>query len=83
MSNVRMGITCLGLFAAGVAVGGLTALLIAPDSGRETRRKLAERYTNEKRELLRKGQRAVGDVAQRLEDGIESGRQKIDSALRT
>jgi len=83
MSNARDGLMYLGLFAAGAAVGGLAGLLLAPDSGQETRRKLARRYEDEKSELLRKSQRAVEGTAQRLEDGIESGKRKLTEALRT
>lgn len=83
MSNVRDELTYFGVFVAGAAVGGLAGLLLAPKSGQETRRKIAQRYEDEKSELLRKGQRAVEETAQRLEDGIESGKRKLAGALRT
>lgn len=83
MTNVRNCLTSLVAFAAGATVGALAGLLLAPNSGQETRRKLAQRYEDEKSELLRKGQRAVEETAQRLEEGIEGGKRKLTEALRT
>lgn len=83
MLNARDCLTHLGVFAAGAAVGGLAGLLLAPASGAETRRKMEERYDDEKSELMRKSQRVVEETAQRLEKGIEGGKRKLTEALRT
>lgn len=83
MSNSRDFLAYLAVFAAGATAGGLTALLFAPASGEQTRRRMAQRYDDEKSELMRKGQRVVKETAQRLEEGIEEGKSKLVAALRT
>jgi gas vesicle protein len=82
MPNVRECAAAVAAFAAGAAVGGLGALLLAPASGEETRRRMAERCRDQTGELLRKGRRAVDRAAQRLEDGIEDGRRRLADSIR-
>jgi gas vesicle protein len=71
----------LACFLAGGALGVGVGVLIAPASGGETRRRLARRLEDEKDDLLRKGRRAVEDVAERLEQKVETGRQKLGEVL--
>ena len=73
----------LAVFTSGALVGGLGAMLLAPDSGPEMRRKIARRYEDEKREMMRKGQRMVEETAERLEHGIEDGKRRLSEALRS
>lgn len=59
----------LGLALAGVAIGVLAGLLMAPAPGRETRRKLSRRISEEKEALVRTGHRAADYVQERLGEG--------------
>jgi gas vesicle protein len=73
----------VAVFTSGALVGGLGALLLAPDSGPETRKRIARRFEDEKREAMRKGQRMVEETAERLEHGIEDGKRRLSAALRS
>jgi len=81
MTNMRDGLSSLGLFLAGGAVGVMVGMLVAPASGQETRRKMGRRLEEERDELLRKGQRVVEDAAERIENRIEEGKRKLTHAL--
>jgi hypothetical protein len=72
MSNGRSTFTYVGMGLLGAAVGILAGLLVAPASGRETRRRLSRRIGEEKEALLRKGQLAVEGVTDYLQ---ETGRR--------
>lgn len=63
-------ITRVSLFIAGAAMGGIAGLLLAPESGKETRRKvshwlhwLKEKRAKGKLELLAKKDRLVNELA--------------------
>ena len=62
---------------AGGAVGAALVYLTAPASGSETRRRLSRRLEDERNELLRKGQRAVGKAADYLEEQLKEGKRKL------
>lgn len=59
----------LGLALAGGAIGVLAGLLMAPGPGRETRRKLSRRISEERDALVRTGHRAADYVQERLDEG--------------
>jgi gas vesicle protein len=59
----------------------MVAYLTAPASGAETRRRIARRVEDEKNELLRKGQRAVGHAADYLEDQLKQGKRKLSQVV--
>ena len=74
-------------------VGAAVALLMAPASGRETRKRLSRRFDEESRKmsrtlrdekdnLLKKGREAFEDVADYVSDEIESAQKKISKAVR-
>ncbi len=71
----------LGAFLAGVLVGGLmgaaAALLLAPQSGEETRTMIRERGI----ELKSRLEQAAAEVKDRAEDVIEEGKQRVDSTV--
>ena len=71
----------LGAFLAGVLVGGLVgataALLLAPQSGEETRTMIRERGI----ELKSRLEQAAADAKDRAEYVIQEGKQRVDSAV--
>ena len=69
------------LALAGGAVGAAVVYLTAPASGSETRRRLARRIDDERNELLKKGQRAVGKAADYLEQQVKQGKRMLSEAV--
>jgi len=73
-------------------VGAAIALLLAPQSGRETRRKLGRRFEeesrrmsrtlqNEKENLMKKGREALDDVAEYVNDELNAAQKKISKMV--
>ena len=78
MDNV--GSVLLG-FGFGVIAGGLTALLLAPTGGRETRRKigrLAQDVSDQAREGVAEVTRFVADQKDSLKLGLSEGQQAYE-----
>ncbi len=69
MADYR-GISYLGCFLAGAAVGGLVALMFAPTSGAETRKYVSRRAEDGKDYLVGKGK----DLRKQAEGAFEKGR---------
>jgi gas vesicle protein len=67
----------LGSFLLGIAVGAGIALLFAPQSGEETRRRLARSA----RRARRAAGDAVGDVGQVVTDTFESARRQVEDRI--
>jgi hypothetical protein len=63
----------VGVFAAGVVVGGGIALLLAPKSGRETRRELKGKAS----ELTHRLGESAGELAEEVRDAVA---QKAEQA---
>lgn len=67
-------------FLVGAVAGGVTALLLAPDKGSETRRKLREGATD----MMNKGQEFVGDATEnatrRAQGMVEEAKRKLHEA---
>jgi len=63
-------------FAGGAALGAVVALLIAPEPGESTRRKLADQAERGRKSLLGSGQ----DLFNRGRDLYERGREIVDEA---
>ncbi len=59
-------------------VGAAVALLLAPDSGRNTRKKLARRLERERERLEHQGRRLVDEAGEYLEDRVEDGRRVVE-----
>lgn len=78
--NGRWGYAVLGL-AVGGAAGLLAGVMMAPASGRDTRRKLARKLEEERRELARKSRRAVDDLAEYASQHLEDGKEKLGELL--
>jgi gas vesicle protein len=69
----------VALVAAGV--GAAVALLVAPDNGRETRRKLLKRMERERRALARESRRLMEDAKSYVDDQVEQGRKSVEKAV--
>jgi len=71
----------LGAFLAGFMIGGLigagVALLMAPQSGEETRELIRERSI----ELKGRAEEAADDFRSRAETAISTGRERVDDAV--
>jgi gas vesicle protein len=77
--------TVLVAFALGAVAGAAIALLYAPTSGEETRRKLAEkaREGRDKAEALaRQGREFVDRQRETVTAAVEKGREAFDQARR-
>lgn len=61
----------VGLALVGGVVGAAAGLLLAPASGRETRRKLGRRIGEEKEAAVRSSRRALDYVQERVAEGRE------------
>jgi gas vesicle protein len=82
----------VGIALTAGIVGAAVALLIAPQSGRETRRKLGRRFEeesrrmsrtlqNEKENLMKKGREALDDVAEYVNDELNAAQKKISKMV--
>lgn len=71
-------------FLIGFAVGAATALLLAPQSGEETREWIADqsrRGAKQARRGFEQASRAVEDAVERTADVIEKGTGRISEAV--
>jgi gas vesicle protein len=64
------------MLTAGV-VGAGVALLLAPQKGDTTRRRLKKRLNRETASLLRKGRYAMGSVGDYMADELEQAQRKL------
>ena len=85
----------VGCFLAGVGVGAVVALLLAPESGEETRKLIAKKAEEGKdyvaskgreireqaEELVEKGKGLVIKQGERLAEVLETGKEAARSAL--
>lgn len=76
MSRENDGVSAVGWFVAGAAVGAAVALLYAPKSGKETRRAIG-RATREGREAVEAG---AEDLMDRGKDLYDRGRKIAEEA---
>jgi gas vesicle protein len=71
----------LGAFMAGFLLGGMigagVALLLAPQSGEETREMLRERSI----ELKGRAEQAASDIRTKAETTFQEGRERFDDAV--
>ena len=58
-------------------VGAAVALLLAPDTGRNTRRKMMRRLEREREALLRRGRELADDAGEYVEARLKDGRKIV------
>jgi gas vesicle protein len=58
-------------------VGAAVALLLAPDTGRNTRRKVLRRLEREREDLLRRGRELADDAGDYVEARLKDGRKIV------
>ena len=58
-------------------VGAAVALLLAPDTGRNTRRKVMRRIERERETLLRRGRELADDAGEYVEERVKDGRKIV------
>ena len=73
----KQGLKYFGVALVAGGFGGLLGVLLAPASGRETRRMLLRRMDEAKEDLVKSGERMVGRVADRVEEEIKEVRRRI------
>lgn len=85
MSNHHDGGGSIAWFLAGCALGAAGALLLAPQTGRETRAQLRERAERSRerleearREAYERGRRAYEEGRRRADEAAESGRKYVE-----
>ena len=62
-------------------VGAAVALLLAPDTGRNTRRKMMRRLEREREVLLRRSRRLAADAGEYVEDRVKEGRKAVERVV--
>jgi gas vesicle protein len=83
----------VGIALTAGIVGAAVALLIAPSSGRETRRRLGRRleeesrrvgrtFRSEKENLIKKGREALEDVAEYVNDELDAAQKKLSKVVK-
>ena len=70
----------VALVAAGV--GAAVALLVAPDSGQQTRRRLLRRMERERKAMLREGRRLMDEAKCYIDEQVEEGRKTVEKTVK-
>jgi len=71
----RMRYVAVALVAG--TVGAAVALMLAPDTGRNTRRKVLRRLERERDALLRRGREVAEDAGEYVEARLKDGRKIV------
>ena len=59
-------------------VGAAVALLLAPDTGRNTRRRIARRASHEREQIARRGRRLASEAGEYLEEKVKDSRRAME-----
>ena len=78
MSRMRY----VGVALVAGTVGAAVALLMAPDSGRNTRRRLARRLERERAAILRRSRQVVAQAEDHLDEKVEQASRYIDAQVK-
>ena len=78
MSRLRY----VGVALVAGTVGAAVALLMAPDSGRNTRRRVARRLEHERLALLRRSKRMVADAEDHLDDKVKEASRYLEAQVK-
>lgn len=68
----------VGVALVAGTVGAMVALLIAPQSGRDTRRILKKRYRRERDAIAARSRRALEGAEEYVHERLEDGRRAFD-----
>ena len=71
----------LGAAAVGVALGAVVGLLMAPASGRRTRRRIAQALGDGRDVVVRRSNQAAGGVSDYLLDQFERSKAALSEAV--
>ena len=78
MSRLRY----VGVALVAGTVGAAVALLMAPDSGRNTRRRLARRLERERLALMRRSKRMIADAEDHLDDKVKEASRYLETQVK-
>ena len=78
MSRLRY----VGVALVAGTVGAAVALLMAPDSGRNTRRRVARRLERERLALLRRSKRMIADAEDHLDDKVKEASRYLEAQVK-
>ena len=73
----KEGFKYMGVALVAGGMGAILGVLMAPASGRETRRKVLRRVDEAKEDFIKSGERMVERVAEKVEDEIKEVRRRI------
>ena len=87
------GLKYVGVALTAGIIGATVALLLAPSSGRETRRRLGRRFEeesrrmgralrSEKENLLKKGREALDDVSDYVSEELDAAQKKLSKVVK-
>jgi len=80
--TTREALTVSALVVVGGSAGFLAGLLVAPQSGRDTRKQLTRRLEDGRDDLVRRGRHAAKRMSETLEGGVERGRRAISEVMK-
>jgi gas vesicle protein len=63
-------------------VGAAVALLMAPDSGRNTRRRLSRRLERERQLLMRRSRQVIAKAEDHLDDKVKEASRYLDQQVK-
>jgi hypothetical protein len=75
------GLAYLAIAVGAAAVGAAVGVLVAPESGRDTRRKLGRRIEKETAQLKKQGARAFKDFQERAAEAFDDSKERLSQML--
>jgi gas vesicle protein len=78
MSRLRY----VGVALVAGTVGAAVALLMAPDTGRNTRRRVARRLERERQAMLRRSRQIIAKAEDHLDDKVKEASRYLDAQVK-
>ena len=72
----------VGVALVAGTVGAAVALLMAPDSGRNTRRRLSRRLQRERQAMLRRSRRLIAEAEDQLDRKVEEATRYLEAQVK-